>query len=66
MTRERSGVEWRKSSYSQSSDCVEVAVSSQKFIAIRDSKSLNGPELAFFLAEWGDFIYQLKAGQARG
>lgn len=52
---------WRKSSYSGGSgDCIEVAGNLPGFIAVRDSKNADGPELTFALAEWVRFMSQLK------
>ncbi|MFE0133494.1 DUF397 domain-containing protein [Streptomyces sp. NPDC059037] len=53
-----SGLEWRKSSFSSSSetdDCVEVATTPTA-IHLRDSKNPQGPQLAFAPAAWADFV----------
>lgn len=55
---------WRKATRSQDSgDCVEIA-SLPDAIAVRDSKNLNGPTLAFTRAEWRSFSTRVK-GRAR-
>lgn len=52
---------WRKSSYSGGDGgCIEVAGNLPGFIVVRDSKNADGPELAFALAEWVEFMSQLK------
>lgn len=54
--------EWRKSTYSSSSACVEVAPR-PNLIMVRDSKDQSGPVLAFDRRAWGDFIDGAKAGE---
>jgi Domain of unknown function (DUF397) len=52
---------WRKSSYSGGDGaCIEVAGNLPAFIAVRDSKNAEGPELTFALTEWVRFMSQLK------
>ena len=52
---------WRKSSYSDGqANCVEVTTAG--LIAVRDSKSPNGPGLAFTPKAWQQFIERLTAG----
>lgn len=53
-----SGLDWFKSSFSDSSngeDCVEVATTPTT-IHIRDSKNTQGPNLALGPAAWGAFV----------
>ncbi|MER5460943.1 DUF397 domain-containing protein [Streptomyces sp. NPDC002668] len=54
---------WRKSSYSSSSgdDCVEIATCPTT-VHVRDSKDLEGPQLA--PAPWTSFV--IYAAEARG
>ena len=54
---------WRKSSYSngQGGACVEVARYLPGVIAIRDSKSPDGPALIVSRDEWARFITRLQA-----
>ena len=53
--------EWRKSSYSgQSSNCVEVARNLPALVAIRDSKSPNGPNLLVSPETWRAFLLTLR------
>jgi hypothetical protein len=49
--------EWRKSTYSggNGGNCVEVARSLPRAIAIRDSKDPDGPKLVVSAAEWQNF-----------
>ena len=53
--------EWRKSSYSgQSGNCVEVARNLPDLVAIRDSKSPNGPNLLVSPETWRAFLLTLR------
>jgi heme-degrading monooxygenase HmoA len=59
--------QWRKSSYSGASGgCVEVAGNMQGFIAVRDSKNADSPELIFVLTEWVRFVRQVQGGSEPG
>jgi Domain of unknown function (DUF397) len=49
---------WRKSSLSQTDECVELARS-----AARDSKNVFGPTLTFEPDQLGEFIAGAKAGR---
>jgi hypothetical protein len=55
-------VAWRKSSHSGSNGgtCVEVGTVGPA-VAVRDSKHLDGPLLAFMADTWQAFTAQLKA-----
>lgn len=63
MTREtsvgdRSELRWFKSSYSDSSnsnECVEVATMPGA-VHVRDSKNVEGPQLALTRHAWADFV----------
>jgi hypothetical protein len=63
-TAERAGTgwtSWRKSSYSGSngnSNCVEIALGPDA-VAVRDSKNVAGPTLAFSSSEWQAFVTRL-------
>ncbi|QNE76963.1 DUF397 domain-containing protein [Streptomyces finlayi] len=53
-----SALEWFKSSYSSSSEgdsCVEVAAG-HGTVYVRDSKELQGPQLAFGPGAWTGFV----------
>lgn len=56
---------WRKSSYSNDSgNCLEAA-STDRFVAIRDTKQGGrGPLLRFTEASWRKFLAQAKSGKA--
>ncbi|MGI5164910.1 DUF397 domain-containing protein [Spirillospora sp. CA-253888] len=58
------GVQWRKSSHSNTSggDCVEVADLAAG-IAVRDSKDPDGGRLAFDAAAWRMFAQQVRRGE---
>jgi hypothetical protein len=53
---------WRKSSASQSDDCVEVAFVGHS-ILVRDSKDPAGPFLTFTPAEWSAFLAGVENGE---
>ncbi|MET1073375.1 MAG: DUF397 domain-containing protein [Umezawaea sp.] len=53
-------IAWRKSTYSGegASSCVEVAFPAEG-VAVRDSKNVTGPELAFPVVQWQSFLARL-------
>jgi hypothetical protein len=53
------GIDWRKSSHSGSGDCVEVRweESDPSGVAVRGSKQLSGPTLAFPTTTWRTFLH---------
>ncbi|WP_019869340.1 DUF397 domain-containing protein [Salinispora oceanensis] len=53
---------WRKSTRSQTSNCVEVAPMPAT-VALRDSKDRGGPVLLFARGEWRNFLAATKEGQ---
>jgi hypothetical protein len=53
---------WRKSTYSNTSACVEVAFLGDQ-VAVRDSKDRNGPVLVFTAREWTAFLSGVRDGQ---
>lgn len=53
--------QWRKSTRSGLSDCVEVAFL-DGHVAVRDSKDLPGPVLTFTVAEWRAFLDGIRRG----
>lgn len=59
------GAAWRKSTRSQTSNCVEVAPlrTGPAAVALRDSKDAGGPVLLFNRAGWLGFIAGAKNGQ---
>ena len=56
---------WRKSSRSQTSNCVEVTPldDGAAMVALRDSKDRGGPVLMFNRLRWLDFIAGAKDGE---
>jgi hypothetical protein len=58
---ERSGMTWRKSSYSGNGggNCTEVAAAAG-VVQVRDSKDKNGAKLTFTTATWTAFTNQVK------
>jgi hypothetical protein len=57
-----SKVTWKKSSLSAISDCVEVALVDNQ-VALRDSKSPDGPVLFFSPSEWHAFVGGVRNGE---
>jgi Domain of unknown function (DUF397) len=56
--------QWRKSSFSgNTGNCVEVCSSEQSTVAVRDSKNVAGPELAFSDQAWAEFIRGVQHGE---
>ncbi|GAA3371900.1 hypothetical protein GCM10020367_24590 [Streptomyces sannanensis] len=57
-------VQWIKSSYNGGSgtECVETARVGAE-TAVRDSKDLLGPRLAFAARSWADFVGAVRAGR---
>jgi predicted molibdopterin-dependent oxidoreductase YjgC len=53
------GDEWRKSSYSESGNCVEFCPT-PALVMVRDSKQTGRPLLIFTLAEWAAFTASIK------
>ena len=54
---------WRRSSFSQSGDCVEWNYS-ESFVYVRTSKNPLGQVLQFTHSEWRAFIAGAKSGEA--
>jgi hypothetical protein len=57
-----SRAQWRKSSYSGTNGCVEVALADEG-IAVRDSKNPGGAALEFDPHEWTAFLAGARAGE---
>lgn len=54
--------EWIKSSYCNTSTCVEVMIE-ENTVAVRDSKNRALPALVYSLDEWQQFVAGVKDGQ---
>lgn len=54
-------VVWRKSSYSEAGNCVEVGCTAQ-VILVRDSKNRAGPVLSFSKLTWAAFLADVNSG----
>ncbi|MGW5969480.1 DUF397 domain-containing protein [Streptomyces sp. NPDC055186] len=56
---------WRKSSYSNQDGgaCVEVSDDFATVVPVRDSKTPNGPVLAFAVDGWTSFITAVVSGE---
>lgn len=52
---------WRKSSYSNSGNCVEIAEPGAG-VAVRDSKNPTGPALQFTADAWSAFLADVHSG----
>lgn len=61
MDKIEGALRWRKSSRCDSAGCVEVAWAGD-LIAVRDSKTSDGPILRFSRAEWASFVAGVRAG----
>jgi Domain of unknown function (DUF397) len=55
--------QWRRSTFSDSGTCVEVAPLADGGASVRDSKDPDGPLLRFTPAEWAAFDRGVKAGE---
>ncbi|MEV0805896.1 DUF397 domain-containing protein [Micromonospora sp. NPDC050200] len=65
LARQLADAPWRKSTRSQTSNCVEVAPlgTGPAVVALRDSKDPSGPVLLFNRAGWLGFVGGAKNGQ---
>lgn len=63
-SRDRHSVIWRKSSYSNGDggNCLEVTDTFPGLVPVRDSKTPDGPTLAFGAVHWTRFVEALRAG----
>jgi hypothetical protein len=59
---EPTSLTWRKSTFSSSGGCVEVAYDGP-FILVRDTKDRGGPWLRFNAVEWTAFAAGVGAGE---
>jgi len=58
----KTGLLWRKASYSNSnSNCVEVGQDGAQ-VAVRDTQDRTGPALAFSQRGWREFTRRVKNG----
>jgi hypothetical protein len=55
-------VTWRKSSFSQNGDCIELACGNKQ-VFVRDSKDVNRRTLSFRLADWTAFVARVKSSR---
>ncbi|MBB4920541.1 DUF397 domain-containing protein [Streptosporangium saharense] len=64
MSPDLTGAEFHKSSLSgvTTDNCVEVATNLPGLVAVRDSKDLSGPTLAFTPAQWRSFVGRVRTG----
>jgi hypothetical protein len=53
---------WRKSTFSGSNGCVEVAFAGEQ-VAVRDSKDQSGAVLTFSPTEWEAFLAGVRHGE---
>ena len=57
-----SGATWRKSTYSNNGECVEVAAL-DRLVGVRDSKDRGGAILFFTHGEWNAFLAGTRTGE---
>jgi hypothetical protein len=62
MMVDLSSAVWRKSTFSGTNGCVEVAFV-QGRVAVRDSKQRGGPVLVFTAHEWEAFLSGARSGE---
>ncbi len=62
MDRSRADRAWRKSSRSNLTGCVEVAVADAE-VAVRNSRHPDGPVLEFTIDEWRAFLDGVREGE---
>jgi hypothetical protein len=62
MSTNETPVTWRKSSFSQNGNCIELA-SDKKSIFVRDSKDHSGNILGFRPTDWSIFIARIKSAE---
>ena len=61
--KENPSLVWRKSTRCESNGCVEVALTSDQRIALRNSTDPQGPVLTFSRDTWGAFMEDIRAGK---
>jgi hypothetical protein len=62
QSTDRSNLAWRKSSFSESGNCVEVAIEEESGIVyVRDSKTPNGAILAVSSSAWQEFANAIRS-----
>jgi len=57
---DRSRLAWRKSSFSESGNCVEIAIQEES-VLIRDSKDRNGAVLSVSSSAWREFTHAIRS-----
>lgn len=64
MTPDEDGLRWTKARASSAgNNCVEVAVTQDGMVLVRDSKDRGGPALCFSRSEWAAFLSGAKGGE---
>jgi hypothetical protein len=56
-------VAFRRSSYCGGGECVEVGADLDNGVVVRDSKDPDGPRLTFAAASWSAFLAGAKTGE---
>ena len=54
---------WRKSSRSLDTNCVEIGSAADGTVGVRDSKNTDSPVLTFSAEEWDAFLLGAKNGE---
>jgi hypothetical protein len=61
--RGSSSLDWRKSTRCESGACVEVALTVDQLVAVRNSTEPSGPVLTFSRDAWRAFIEDIQIGE---
>jgi hypothetical protein len=56
-------LDWRKSTRCDSGTCVEVALTVDRHVAMRNSTDPDGPVLTFSTDAWSAFIKDIQGGE---
>lgn len=64
LNMDPSAIMWRKSSFSATGNCIEVAVQDESVVLIRDSKNRNGAILSVSSSAWREFIQAVRHNSA--
>lgn len=64
QSTDRPTLAWRKSSFSESVNCVEVAIQVESSVVhVRDSKNRDGAILSISSSAWREFIHAIRSNR---